>query len=123
VSDSRTYSRGYVRARPYRPVPPPPAQHENRRSHAAVPIAIAVVLLGLYLARYSFLAPALFGVLLLVSGLSFLSTRLNPLSPHFYLTRKPSWLAVGVVFLGALVLLYSAYGLIVQQLGHAWPGL
>ncbi len=42
--------------------------------------------------------------MLLVSSASLLSTRLNPLSATFYLTKKPSFLAIGVVFLGALIL-------------------
>ena len=121
MSDGRAYRRPYARS----PAPRPtlPAEAASRRSHAAVPVAVAVVLVGLYLARYSFLAPGFFGVVLLVSGLSFLSSRLNPLSPHFYLTRKPSWLAVGVVFLGAVILLYYAYLLVVQQAGLSLPGL
>ena len=81
------------------------------RSHAAIPVALVVVGLGLYFGSYSLIVPALLGLLLLVSGGSFLSSRLNPLSPHFYLTRKPSWAAVGVVWLGALALLAEAYEL------------
>ena len=81
------------------------------RSHAAIPVAVVVVGLGLYLATYSLLIPALLGLLLFTSGLSLLSSRLNPLSPHFYLTKKPSWAAIGVVFLGALALVAEAYEL------------
>jgi hypothetical protein len=115
VSDGRAYPRPYLRppaARPNRA-----AETEPRRSNAAVPVAIGALILGLYLGQFSFLAPALLGFVLLVTGGSFLSTRLNPLSPHFYLTRKPSWLAVGVVFLGALLLLGDAYRLLVAGYG------
>ncbi|HTT15816.1 MAG TPA: hypothetical protein VMH49_00435 [Thermoplasmata archaeon] len=81
------------------------------RSHAAIPVAVVLVGVGLYGASYSLLVPALLGFVLLLSGLSFLSTRLNPLSPHFYLSRKPSWAAIGVVFLGAVALLADAWAL------------
>jgi hypothetical protein len=93
------------------PAPPPDgeAKTEGRRSHAAIPVAVVVAGLGFYLSRYTVLAPALLGLLLLVSGGSLLSSRLNPLSPHFYLTRKPSWSAIGVVFLGAVGLLAETY--------------
>ena len=84
------------------------------RSHAAIPVAVVVVGLGLYFATYSLLIPALLGLLLLTSGLSLMSSRLNPLSPHFYLTRKPSWAAIGVVFLGGLALVAEAYELWVR---------
>ena len=81
------------------------------RSNAAIPVAVVVVGVGLYLGTYSILVPAALGFVLLVSGTSFMSSRLNPLSAHFYLTRKPSWAAIGVVFLGALALLGEAYEL------------
>jgi hypothetical protein len=81
------------------------------RSHAAIPVAVAVVGAGLYFGTYSLLVPAALGFVLLVSGTSFLSSRLNPLSAHFYLSRKPSWAAIGVVVLGALALLAEAYEL------------
>lgn len=109
VSDGRAYPRSYASPPRYRSAPIDEAA--ARRSHAAVPVAVAIILVGLYLGEYTFLAPGLLGLALLVSGFSFLSTRVNPLSPHFYLTRKPSWAAVGVVFLGALLLLGDAYSL------------
>ena len=83
----------------------------TERSNAAIPVVVVVVGVGLYFGVDSLLVPGLLGFVLLLCGLSFLSTRLNPLSPHFYLTRKPSWAAVGVVFLGAVVLLAEAYAL------------
>lgn len=119
MSDSRAYPRAYVRppvARPNRA-----AEVESRRSNAAIPVAVVLVLVGLYLGQYTFFAPAVLGVVLLLSGGSFLSTRLNPLSPHFYLTRKPSWLAVAVVFLGAIALLAYAYYLFVHEFGAFLP--
>lgn len=121
VSDGRAYRRSYA---------PRAASKgdravavEARRSHAAIPVAVVLLGLGLYLGRYTFLAPALIGIALLGSGLSFLSARVNPLSPHFYLTRKPSWPAVGVVFLGGLLLLAYAYTLVRARFGLALPGL
>jgi hypothetical protein len=94
------------------------------RSHAAIPVAVVVVGVGLYLGMYSLLAPAALGLVLLVAGTSFLSSRLNPLSAHFYLSRKPSWAAVGVVFLGALALLAEAYALWVHDgVGRLLPHL
>lgn len=94
-----------------------------RRSHAAIPVAVAVVLAGLFLSHYSIVVPGLLGVALLASGLSFLSSRLNPLSPHYYLDRKPSWAATGVLFLGALVLLGETYALWVSGAAPLVPGL
>lgn len=88
------------------PAPPP------ERSHAAIPVALVVVGVGLYLARYTVLLPLLCGVALLWAGFAFLSTRINPLSTHFYLTTKPSWSAIGVVLLGAVVLLVAAYAMV-----------
>src|SRR5208282_1586592 len=73
-------SAGRLRRPALAPPPPPP-----RRSHAAIPVAVVVVGVGLYLARFTILLPVLLGGVLLYAGASFLSTRLNPLSPHFYL--------------------------------------
>jgi hypothetical protein len=108
-------------ARPYRTRTLRPVDLENRRSNAAIPVAVALVLLGLWLGGYSILLTALLGLVLLVSSGSLLSTRLNPLSPTFYLTKKPSFLAIGVVFLGALVLFGGTYYLWVHHLGPVVP--
>ncbi len=121
MRDGRAYPRAYARPVAYRPARSEEAS--RRRSNAAVPVALVLVLVGLYLGSYSLLAPAALGAILLVSGGSFLSARLNPLSPHFYLTRKPSWLAVAVVFLGALALLWDAYRLLAGRFGSFVPGL
>ncbi|HTT14994.1 MAG TPA: hypothetical protein VMG81_04350 [Thermoplasmata archaeon] len=113
-------------AYPYRRRPSPPnraAEASPTRSHAAIPVAVFVVVLGLYLGRYTVVLPLLLGILLLTVGGSFLSTRLNPLSPHFYLTRKPSWSAVGVVFLGALTLVLGAYAMWLHHWGPVVPSL
>lgn len=121
MSDGRAYPRAYAH-----PEPAPPdrsATVESRRSNAAIPVVVALVILGLYLGQYSFLVPAALGLTLLFSGGSFLSTRLNPLSPHFYLPKKPSWLAIGVVFLGAFGLCYDAYTVLVRELGGTVPHL
>jgi hypothetical protein len=96
---------------------------EHQRSNAAIPVAIVVTAIGLYLGHYTILFPLLFGVFLLSSGTSFLSTRLNPLSPHFYLTRKPSWSAIGVVFLAATLLIYAAYAMWLHHYGPILPRL
>ena len=79
------------------------------RSHAAIPVAIAVVALGLWGASVSILVPATLGVALLGATASFLSTRINPLSVGFYLPVKPSWSAIGAVALGAVVLLATVW--------------
>jgi hypothetical protein len=96
-------------ARPYRTRTARPVDLEPHRSNAAIPVALVVIVLGLYLAPVSVVLTILFGLVLFVSAGSLLSTRLNPLSPTFYLTKKPSFLAIGVVFLGALILLGYAY--------------
>ncbi len=109
---------------PRRVRPSPGAGGEPpRRSNAAIPVALVVVGVGLYLSRYTILLPALFGLFLLWAGGSFLSTRLNPLSAHFYLTTKPSWTAVLVVFLGSFALLGAAYVLYLDHFGPLLPRL
>jgi hypothetical protein len=94
---------------------------ESTRSNAAIPVAIALVAVGLYLGTYTILLTGLFGLVLLVSAASLLSTRVNPLSATFYLTRKPSFLAIGAVFLGAVVLLWGAYALWADHAAPIWP--
>lgn len=121
MSGARAYRSTY-----HRPSAPPPnraAEVERKRSHAAIPVAIVFVAVGLYLSQYTILLTALFGVVLFFSGTSFLSTRLNPLSPHFYLTRKPSWLAIGVVFLSAFALFGATYEFFVHGLAPVFPRL
>jgi len=108
-------------ARPYRSRTVRPVDLESRRSNAAIPVAVGVVLVGLYLASYTILVTALLGLVLLVSSGSLLSTRLNPLSPTFYLTKKPSFLAIGVVFLGAVILFGATYYLWLHHLGAVVP--
>jgi len=119
VSNGRVYRSVY-----HRPAVPPPnraAEVPTTRSHAAIPVALVVLGVGFYLSQYTVVLTALFGVGLFLVGLSFLSTRLNPLSPHFYLTRKPSWLATGVVFLSAFALLVGAFELYVHRLAPIFP--
>jgi hypothetical protein len=104
----------------------PPTRHrgpppEARRSNAAIPVAIVLVGVGLYLSTYTLVGTAIIGLLLLGSAGSLLSTRLNPLSATFYLTRKPSFLAIGIVFLGALVLFGATYYLWMSQGGPILP--
>ncbi|MCI4343736.1 MAG: hypothetical protein L3J92_06465 [Thermoplasmata archaeon] len=100
---------------------PPQDPGPPHRSNAAIPVAVVVVGLGIYLARFSLLAPALFGLLLLYAGASFLSTRINPLSAHFYLTSKPSWTAVLVVFVGSFALFGAAYALYLDHFAPLLP--
>jgi len=121
VSGARVYRSTYHR--PATPSPNRAAEVERPRSHAAIPVAVVLVVVGLYLSRYSLLLTGLLGIVLFLSGTSFLSTRLNPLSPHFYLTRKPSWLAIGVVFLCAFGLLYATYELFIHGLAPLFPSL
>ncbi len=94
------------------PAPSRPTRtRTTERSNAAIPVAVVLVGVGLYFGSYSLVIPGLLGLVLLGSGLSLLSSRLNPLSPHFYLTRKPSWAAIGIVFLGGVGLLAETYEL------------
>lgn len=94
-----------------------------RRSHAAAPVGVAVLFLGLLLGTVSVLFPAAFGVFLLMSGLSFLGSRVNPLSIGFYLHTKPSWTAIGVLFLAAVLLFVAAYAYFVHGIGPLLPGV
>jgi hypothetical protein len=110
-------------ARPYRTRPVRTVELESRRSNAAIPVAVVLVILGLYLGSVSIALTALLGLALLFSAGSLLSTRLNPLSPTFYLTKKPSFLAIGVVFLGSLILFAGAYILWVHNMGPLVPHL
>jgi hypothetical protein len=80
-----------------------------------------VVGLGIYLARFTVLFPGFLGLVLLWAGGSFLSTRLNPLSAHFYFDTKPSWTAILVVFLGSFALFGTAYALYLSHLGPLVP--
>ncbi|MCI4349697.1 MAG: hypothetical protein L3J93_05725 [Thermoplasmata archaeon] len=95
----------------------------RKRSHAAIPLAVAILLVGLFLGRYSILVPALLGVTLLWVALTFLSSRLNPFAIGFYLTVKPSWAAIGSVALIGVLLLATSYGYYVAGLGPIAPGL
>lgn len=94
-----------------------------RRSHAAAYAALAVLVLGLYLGQYSILVSAGLGISLLFTAGSFLSARLNPLSIGFYLTTKPSWTSILLVFLSALALLGAAYYDFVHGIAPIVPGL
>ncbi len=74
---------------------------------------------GWYLARYSIIFPAVIGFFLLSGALGLLGSRLNPLSAAFYLTTKPSWTAIGTVFLTGGVLLWMTY----EYYIHSWGPL
>jgi hypothetical protein len=115
VSSGPAYSRAYERAPPARPNRA--AVAEVQRSNAAIPVVIVLLFLGLYVGQFTLVVPALLGLVLVYVGFSFLSTRLNPLSATFYLTKKPSWLAIGVVWLGALLLFADTYFLFQREFG------
>ncbi|HEV2519853.1 MAG TPA: hypothetical protein VGX00_04440 [Thermoplasmata archaeon] len=112
---------------------PPPADRRPRRgrdrapvrkrSNAAIPVALAVFLAGIILGQYSVLIPGLLGIGLVYVAISFLSSRLNPFSLSFYLTVKPSWLAIGTLAFVGLVLVGVAYGYYVSGLGPFAPGV
>lgn len=91
------------------------------RSHAAAPLAAAILLAGLWLGTYTILAPILLGLLLLSTAISFLSSRVNPFSLGFYLTTKPSWLAIAIVTGAGLVLLAAAYAYYVRGVAAFLP--
>jgi hypothetical protein len=111
---------------PAEALPPGAPPAVPTRSHVAAFVAIAMVLLGWYLAHWTVIAPALLAFFLLSAGVTFLGTRLNPLSIGFYLTVKPSWTAIGAVFLGGLLLMGIAYSAWKSGSGpiiphHLWP--
>ncbi|MCI4340475.1 MAG: hypothetical protein L3J73_04335 [Thermoplasmata archaeon] len=93
-----------------------------RRSHAAAPLAVFVLFLGLLLGTITVLIPVLLGFFLFSSGFSFLSSRVNPFSIGFYLTKKPSWSAIGVIFLAGVLLWLVAYTYFVHGIGPLIPG-
>ncbi|MGI0131517.1 MAG: hypothetical protein ACREDK_00230 [Thermoplasmata archaeon] len=111
------------RPRPRRDAVPPTAPGPPKRSHAAAYAALVVLVLGIYLGHYTILVPAGLGISLLFTAGSFLSARLNPLSIGFYLTTKPSWSAILLVFLSALALLGAAYYEFVHGLAPIVPSL
>jgi hypothetical protein len=118
----------YVRPRYRRPTrtddaPPsaPVAQEVQRRSHIAILPALLLLGVGWYLARYSIIFPAIIGFFLLSGALGLLGSRLNPLSTAFYLTTKPSWSAIGAVFLTGAVLLYMTYEYYLHSWGPVLP--
>ena len=59
---------------------------------------------------------------LLGAALSFLSTRLNPLSVGFYLPVKPSFAAIGVVALGGVLLFVAAWMYWIHGIASVVPG-
>jgi len=85
------------------PAPVPP------RSNAAGYTAIVLVVVAVFLVHYTLLIPVLIGFVLLSAGVSLLGTRLNPLTPTFYLTTKPTWSSIGLVFLAGVGLWAMAY--------------
>lgn len=84
-------------------------------------MALVLLVLGLYLGTLTVLIPVLIGLVLLVVGGTLLSTRVNPFSVGFYLSTKPSWAAIGLIFLSALTLFYSAYYYVAHGIGPVWP--
>ena len=91
----------------------------QRRSHVAIVPALILLGVGWYLARYSIIFPAILGFFLLSGALGLLGSRVNPLSTAFYLNTKPSWSAIGTVFLTGAVLLWMTY----EYYLHSWAPL
>jgi hypothetical protein len=104
------------------PVRPAPVEEPKHRSHSAAPVAVGLLFVGLLLGTVTIVLPVVLGTFLLLTGLSFLSTRLNPLSLGFYLRTKPSWSAIGVIFLSALLLFLTAWAYYVHGIGPLVPG-
>jgi hypothetical protein len=97
-------------------------EEPKRRSSAAAPVAVAVLFAGLLLGTVTIVLPVILGTFLLLSTLSFLSTRLNPFSIGFYLRTKPSWTAIGVMFLSGILLFLAAWAYYVHGIGPLLPG-
>lgn len=93
----------------------------RRRSHAAIFPTLILLGAGLYLGTLTVIVPVVLGVFMLGAALSFLGSRLNPLSMGFYLSTKPSWSAIGVLFLAAGALLWSAYTYYLHHWGPVLP--
>ena len=102
--------------------PNPSDGHPARRSNAAAPVAVAVLVVGVVLGRWTLLLPLLLGISLLVTTGTFLSARVNPFSIGFYLEVKPSWTAIGVVFLSSLALFAVTYEYFVHGMAPVIPG-
>ena len=94
-----------------------------KRSHAAIPVAVILLLFGIVLGHITILIPGLLGLFMVYTSLSFLSSRLNPFSIGFYLTVKPSWTAIAVLFLLGLLLLYVAYSYYLTGYASVLPDL
>lgn len=108
----------------HRHLPPPaphPAAAPKPRSHAAAPVAVGVLLVGVLAGTYTILVPAVLGGFLMLTAFSFFGTRVNPLSIGFYLERKPSWSAIGIVFLSAVLLWVSAYAYYIHGIASILP--
>ncbi len=101
------------RALPTPARPAPEGFHAERRSHAAIPLALVLLGAGLILGRYAVAIPFVLGLILFVVVLSFVGMRVNPFATGFYVSRKPSWAAIGVVFLSMLILFVGSYFLFV----------
>lgn len=91
------------------------------RSHIAIIPALLLLGAGWYLARYSIIFPGVIGFFLLSGALGLLGSRLNPLSTAFYLTTKPSWTAIGSVFLAGGFLLWMTYEFYLHSWGPLLP--
>jgi hypothetical protein len=89
----------------------PSARAASNRSHVAGPVAIVLLFVGILLSSYSLLIPGLLGLVLLAGAGTLLSMRINPFSLGFYLPTKPSFTAIAVVALVAVILLTTAWDL------------
>jgi hypothetical protein len=94
---------------------------ERRRSHAAVIPSLVLLGVGVWLGTITILFEGILAVVLLGGAFTLLGSRLNPLSIGFYLSTKPSWTAIGTVFVSGWVLLAMTYIDYVRAWGPVLP--
>ena len=97
-------------------------RNSSSRSQLVGVLAFALLIVGLLFGTYSILIPALLGLGLLSATGRFLSMRLNPFTPSFYIPTKPSWLSIGMLAICGLLLISSAWELWRNGLGPILPG-
>ncbi len=99
----------------------PTVAHVADRSPLAGALAAVLLIVGLLLASYWVLIPALLGLGLLLAALRFLSARINPFAMSFYIPVKPSWTAIAVVAIVGVLLLSAAFADWQSGLGPLLP--
>ena len=108
-------------ARGHPVAPATPDEPVKRRSHAPAPVAVGILLVGLLVGTWTVVLPVLLGGFLMLSAFSFLSSRVNPLSIAYYLHTKPSWSAIGILFVSGVLLWVSAYAYYVHGIAAILP--